>query len=384
MKPGAPTRQTDGALLAVAAHGLASTRRPPAAPLDDDAWATLLLDIQRERMAGLLDHAIARQEFPATSEQAAQAERAAAQGARGVVRVERILLEVAAVLEQACVRFAVLKGPAVAHLDERDPVLRHYADLDLLVPGEHLPAAVAALGTLGFARDLPERVPGFDERFAKEISLAGPAGHEIDVHRTIALGAFGFLVDLAELWARTDQFPLGGSSLPALDAEGRFVNACFNAVLGDERPRLVALRDVAVLATSHAFDGARLARLAPPGRGGGVVRAALGLCEDTLGVDLAGVAPGIRSRAPGRRERIALRCYRSQGGTNTLELLSGAVALPGPDAARYLRALLRPAPAYRAARAREGRPNEWRAGAVELLGGLRPVRLRLGRGSNER
>lgn len=361
------------ALIAVARHGLPGAPVRIGPPLDDGAWDSLLLSVRGERLAGVLDRAVADGALEATPEQGEAAEAVAAQSLRSVLQLERLLLAVAERLRRDGVSFRVLKGPAVARLDEPDPALRHYADLDLLVRSESLEDALSSLAMLGYHRDLPERRAGFDRRFAKEVSLANELGRELDLHRSLALGSIGLAVDLSALWVSSDHFSLGGQSFPALDAEGRFIHACITTMLGDERPRLVAVRDVARISASHDLRPERLRHLAPQGRGAAVVSAALGRCRSTLGVEVTGAAAAaFADTAASRWEKVALRAYRSQGGTNTLELLSGALAVRGTDRLAYLRALVLPDAAYLAARRSAGRPREWSTGVREVA--LRMVR----------
>lgn len=358
------------ALITVAGHGLVrpDAVQPPPEPLGDRAWRSLLAAVHVERVAGLLDRAVADGALPATASQSDDAEAMAAQSLRSVLHLERALGAVAACLTRHSVPFLVLKGPAVARLDEPMPALRIYADIDILVPGPDVASAVAALSALGFRRDLPERRPGFDRSFAKEVSLANERGAELDLHRTLALGAFGLRLDLIALWSSTTRFRLAGVQLAALDAEGRFVHACLNALLGDECPRLVALRDIARISTSHTLRPERIAALLPPARGGVVVALAVGLCRSILGVHVGSeatvFADGI---VPSAWERLALRAYRAQGGSNTLELLSGTLGVRGPARLAYLRAIVAPTRSYRAARRRAGRPQEWRTGLREVV-----------------
>ncbi|MGH9282328.1 MAG: nucleotidyltransferase family protein [Acidimicrobiales bacterium] len=362
-----PVRQ---ALLTVAAHGLPTGGHAaaPAAPLDDHGWRGLLAAVHVERIAGLLDRAVADGALPTTAGQSEDAEAAAAQSLRAVLHLERSLLRVAERLAGDTIPFLVLKGPAVARLDEEHPSLRQYADIDILVRGPDVDAAVTTLASLGYRRDLPERRPGFDRHYGKEVCLAKERGSELDLHRTLVVGAFGLRLDLAAVWGSTTTFCVGGVGLEALDAEGRFVHACLNAVLGDERPRLVALRDVARISTCHALRPERLRALLPPGQGGAVIELATGLARSTLGVEIGPEAAAAGSPPQGW-ERLSLRAYRARGGSNTLELLSGALGLRGPARLEYLRAVVAPQRAYREARQRAGRPREWRAGLRELLGG---------------
>ncbi len=223
----------------VVACGLPGARpRHHGGTIDDATWLQVVLATQRERTAGLLDHAIGIGLLDVTEEQAAQAEAEAASAARAVLRREAVLLRVGDRLERAGIPFRVLKGPAIAHLDEDDPMLRLFADLDLLVPSAGLEAALAELAALGFRRDLPERRPGFDTRFAKEVPLRAEDGTEVDVHRLLTAGPLGFAVDADALWKETDTFAVGGHRLAALGVHGRFVHACLNAAARRRAPAM--------------------------------------------------------------------------------------------------------------------------------------------------
>ena len=107
--------------------------------------------------------------------------------------------------------FVVLKGPALAHTRYRDPSLRLFADLDLLVRSGQVDRRLAPPSAEP-ARRPPPSCPscghGFDDRFGKEVMLRTPAtadapdGFEIDLHRTLIAGALGLTIPLDELFAR--------------------------------------------------------------------------------------------------------------------------------------------------------------------------------------
>lgn len=335
------------------------------APLAIDEWNALLHDVRRERLVLVLDAAVRAGDLPATREQAEALLGEAEQARAAVHALDELLVEVAAWLTEAGVDLRVLKGPAVARLDLQGPNVRSYADVDVLVRGSQLAAALSVLADHGFHRDLPERRPGYDARFAKEVSLAHAAGREIDVHRLLALGAVGTAMDLDALWARSSSFGVEEVELRALDAEGRFVHACINAALGDPKPRLVALRDVVQIARANALDVGQVAQLLPPGRGAAVVERARAHVSAHLDVPVAfPEAAGTASRW----ERTALRSYRAQGGSNTLELLSGALGLRSwRQRVAFLAGLAVPSASYRRARAAAGRPREVTTAVGELV-----------------
>lgn len=362
--------ETHALVRAVAAHGLDGTSAPISHPLDAGAWERLVHAVRSERLVGLLDVALAAGTLPATDEQRSAAENYAVQAARRALELEGTTVDAVQALRARGIDALVLKGAAIAHLDEATPERRNFADIDLLVRGEQMADAQRVLADLGYARDLPPRAPWFDRRYGKEASLRRPDGTEVDLHRSLALGAFGLAIDVDQLWHRTQPFRVGDSALEALDHEARFVHACVNAAVGDARPRLVAVRDIAVIATRHALDATRITSLLRPRRGLALVAEGVRLCDAVLGVRVGGEAGDLaRDVRPSRWEQLALRTYRSHGGSNTLELLGGALALTGAaDRVQYLRALVRPSPEYRAARRRAGRTNEWRAAIRELIG----------------
>lgn len=142
------------------------------------------------------------------------------------------------------VDFLVLKGAAVAHLDEVDPSQRSFADLDLLIAATDMDRALRALQTHGAVRRIPEHHPGFDRRFVKGVGLTCPDGIEIDVHRALCVGALGFRIPLDELFANPEHFTVGGKRFAALRLEHRALHAAYHATVGSPHPALHTVRDL--------------------------------------------------------------------------------------------------------------------------------------------
>lgn len=356
-------------MRAVAAHGLPGTTLAlPPGPLDGPAWAGLLRDAEHHRLVGLLAAAVAAAAPAVTPAQREQTAETHAVVMARVLDIEAAALGAVAVLDGAGVGVRVLKGLATAHLDMPDPAQREFGDVDLLVEPGSFRRAVDVLAAHGLARDLPERRAGFDERFGKEATLYAHRGVEVDLHRTLALGAFGLAMPAARLWPRSERFEVGGRELHALAPEARLLHACYSALLGDAVPRLRALRDVAQLAGRSDLDAGEVVSLAAAGRGTAVVAGGVKLAGETLGA-----GPGwdlwdwACSTTASRWERAALRAYESHGGTNTATLLSGWLALPPRAGLSYLRGLAFPDRAYVLARRQAGRPGEWASGWRELL-----------------
>ncbi|MCB0979002.1 MAG: nucleotidyltransferase family protein, partial [Acidimicrobiales bacterium] len=196
--------------------------------------------------------------------------------------VERRLLDIEEVFDRiGGVDHRVLKGPAVAHLDEPDPSLRSFGDLDILIAAHDMDRGIAALETLGAERRLPERRPGFDRRFVKGVGMACDDGVEIDVHRSLCGGPHGFRIPLDRLFAEERVFDVGGRPIPALSDRHRALHACYHAVIGSAVPPLRTLRDLAgFLTLGEPVED--LVGEARRWRGEAVLAAAVGLTVDVF------------------------------------------------------------------------------------------------------
>ena len=181
-------------LRAVAAYGLPGTLTElPATPMPDSAWQQLLTDVRVHRLTGHLVHALLDGAFPAVDGQVQEAALAHAHAMTSALVLESVLLDAAAVLAAAGIQIRVLKGSASAHLDYRDPALRSFGDVDLLVRSNDVDEAVRILRQSGYERRYPQPRAGFDARFAKSVTLFSSEGHEIDLHRTLVLGPLGLV-----------------------------------------------------------------------------------------------------------------------------------------------------------------------------------------------
>lgn len=354
---------TEAAARWLAAYGLAPARPVP-------CRIELLVEAARvHRLTGVLARAVAEGAVPVTVEQRRLIGDLAAAGARRSVGIEAAL---AATMERLSTRGltpVVLKGAAVAHLDHRDPADREFLDVDLLVRAEEVPAVLAALGEHGYTRNLPERRPGFDARFGKDITVQRGSDLEFDLHVRPAFGAFGQRVPPELLFEFVEPFSLAGVPMSALDAPGRLVHACYNAVLADPRPKPQSLRDVAVMVTSGRVPVEELRARARRWGGEAVVAAAVARAwrEFDLPVDTA-VPAWATSFRPRRSDRLLLRTYPSQGGTFAACLLGGTAGVPGLRAkAAYVAGFARPSREYREERRRLARVNEYREGARQVF-----------------
>jgi len=358
---------------AVAAHGLPGSRLPlPDRPVDAGPWAHLISCAESQRIPGLLARAIAEGALPVTTDQAESAELVQRASMATSILLERTLLETGRCLHGAGIDFRVLKGTAVAHLDYPDPSMRSFGDIDLLVRSSDFDAAVEVLTGTGHVRKFPEPRPGFDRRFGKGSCLVGPHGHEIDLHRTLAMGPFGLSLRLDDLWATSSTFTLAGREFTALGTEGRFLHACFHAALGDATPRLAALRDVAQMQLSPTLDLDRVRQLSSAWDADPVVARAAGLAAEAFALEPAGPladwAAGVR---PTRRGQRAMSVYVDPAQSYAGKSFAAVSTVGGwRSKAAFLYALVLPRRRYLVER-REGRVHRWRRGVVQILRSVR-------------
>ena len=355
---------------AIAGHDLpGSVAVLPPDPLDEAGWKELRAVVLSERLWGPVGAAVGSGRLPTTTEQADAAADDHRSGMARVLEVEATAVAVASRLGDEGIDYRLLKGLATAHLDHADPSMRGFGDADILIRGEQLAAAEQKCRSMGFDRELPERRAGFDARFGKDVTLV--ASLELDLHRTLALGAFGLAVDPADLWAAPEHLTLAGRTLHAMDRPRRLAHAFYAAALGDLRPRLGTLRDIAVMLLNKGGSAAagEAVELCSRWRGEAVAAEALRLTGSELQLPDLPLYGWARSHESDRWSRAMLRSYPLHGGSNTSTLLSGALAPMRPkDRAAYLAALILPSRSYRAARVRLSRSPEWRTGLKELLG----------------
>jgi hypothetical protein len=357
------------AAYALPADGAVRPAPMPARPLRDGVWADVLARCRSQRLMGFLQAAVGAGALPTDPKQAAAAAGAHRDAMGSVLLLERLLLDTVAALGRARLDVRVLKGSSAAHLDYPAPELRAFGDVDLLVRAEQFDDAVAVLSAAGHHRRYPQPRPGFDRRFSKGASFVTGAGSEIDVHRSFAMGPFGLTMKLGDLWARQATFRLGGVDLVALAREERFLHACFHAALGDDPPRLLALRDVAQALLGGELDVHLVRALTASWQADAVVARAVRLTCAAFGIDagLGALTRWAGAYEPDRRARRALASYtHSEGGypVRSLAALREVAGVRGKTA--YLRALAFPARDYVGPR-HHGYVDRWRHGARAIL-----------------
>jgi hypothetical protein len=333
-------------------------------PLQPSDWVTLLATCRAERTVGLLVATAATGRLKATDGQVAQAEAAHSSLMGRVVLLEQVLVAASTLLSNAGVGHRVLKGSACAWLDWPEPSLRTFFDIDLLLAGDY-EAGLRALESGGCRRSSVEVHRGFDRRFGKGTTMVDPGAHEVDVHRTLAAGAYGLLIKRDELLDGADPLTIGECRLLALARPQRLVHACYHATLGDGRARHATLRDVGelvlgctpterepVLQLARSWDGAAPVASA--------INAATGLLHLPLAHPLVQWA---RAYEPTADEHRRLRAYSGTGRSFAAQAIEGWRVLPTiGERLTYATQLLFPDPQHLQSRG-ESRGHRWARGA---------------------
>ena len=328
----------EATVAAIAGHGL---DRMPAEPIDvgSEAWPGVRSAVVTGRITGHLVAAVL-DGVVVLDEEAWEEALAAHRDAMVVaLHLERLLLAVVRTCRDAGVDPIVLKGPAVAALDYPRPELRDFGDIDLLVPSARLSSLADRFVADGCTRSQPELRDGIDDRFGKGITLRTPEGWEIDWHRTLAPGPIGLVLERQGLLGHTTTFELAGQTLTAYDRTHRFLHACVHVVLGNDHPRLSALRDVAQIGAE--LDPDVVTRRADDLRLTAVVQRAVLLSTERVAQPDHGLVAWAGRYQPGERETKLLATY-TDGRTFARQALASLGVLSPTDAARYAWALAWP------------------------------------------
>ena len=362
---------------AVAAYGLPDHDGPflgsggPETPLDASSWAQLTAIVQHQRLTGYLHAAVDAGALAVTDEQRQQVDDLHLGSCSTVLRLERILVDLAAELEAEGIEFVVLKGSASAHLVHDDPAVRMFGDNDLLFRTEEFERALQVLSDLGYRRRRAPATSAFDRRFGKGATLTGTTGDELDAHRNLMFGTFGFAIDLEELFASSVTFELGGRKLAALGPETRLLHACYHAALGDPVPRFSSVRDIAQMLATGTHDADRVLDLGRRWRSEAVLARGIGLCRSHLGVEVEGtVVEAVSDYEPTAREQRAIDSYVGDKRSFANKVVASLPYLNGVrDRAAFLRAAVLPSQEFVASRGNRSTVGWIRKGTRSLLRG---------------
>jgi hypothetical protein len=320
--------------------------------VDDASASSLLVGIARERLTGFAVQAVVDGRLVVDSSWIDDLfDRHEAQLALDL-QLERLLCAAAIRLDEVAIPYRALKGPVLANTVYREPALRSFGDIDMLVDGRDFDHAVEVFSDLEFSRRFVEPRPHFDARFSKGSCLERGDGMEIDLHRTLAPGAYGMLLGRENLFSLPARiFELGDTKIAGVDHELALVHACFHAVLGDDPPRFVPMRDVAELSQLN-IDAGAVIDLAKRVGCGCVLRRAAELVESELSVRLRGLIwEWSRGQRPSRFDRWALSTYSGTGRSYARQSAASVWALPGfRERVAYATALAFPSRDYLRAR----------------------------------
>jgi Uncharacterised nucleotidyltransferase len=318
-------------LLAVAAYGLAGTTRTlPAKPLPDEAWELFFHTALSERLIGLLAAAVEGEAMPVTGGQRDAVEDAHVQAMARTLVLERVMLDTVEILRVERIDVRLLKGSAFAHLDYPDPALRPCGDVDLLVRGGQFDVAVRRLEAAGLHRVQVEPRRGFASRFGKGVTLRSADGIEIDLHRTLAHGSYGFTVPLDEMWRSPSVLRLAATDVAVLSAEDRLLHAAYHLLLGAPPIRLLHLRDVAEMALYGGLDASAVRRRAALWRAEAVLSLALRETWSQLEIaDVTALSRWAELYRPSESEKRQLAAYGRPGNPYSVQALKALSYVPG-------------------------------------------------------
>ncbi len=273
---------------------------------------------------------------------------------KAAVDLDRLLIATAARLSAEGIPTRALKGASAAYLAYPTPSMRAYGDVDLLVPAAELGRAVAVLERDGGTRRYAEPRPGFDREFSKGACVVLAQKREVDLHRTLAAGPFGQMIDLVELFGASQELQLGGTTVEVMSAECRLVHAAYHAVLGATPPRLVALRDVAQLVLEGDDVVDKALSLARAWGGEAVMAMALREAWRSLGPDdRPRAVRWAQTYEPSRADERRLRAYMGPTRSTARQSFEAFLVIPGLGARwRYARAVALPTTSLRSRSAR--------------------------------
>jgi hypothetical protein len=340
----------EDAVRQIASFGLADATA--GSPIEvGDQWSAVLGQVVHHRLTGLAVAAVSAGTMSLSAEQRSDLLARHREAMLCALALERNLVDVADAFGAATVSHVVLKGPAVAHEGYPDPSWRPFGDVDVLVPSDRFMAACGILSDLGYRRTSVDPRPGFAARFGKGAAHVGRDGLEVDLHRLLADGPFGYWVDHDTILGSTTQFELGGRSFERLDDTALVLHACLHAVLGGPRPTLLQIRDIAQLSAREGVGWDVLAEWGCRWRLRAVLLRALELVRQQLGdsalpEDSQHMRRSIR---PSMQERRALRAcaeerfrgerewasFRALSGVRPRVVYAGALLFPARE---FLRA----------------------------------------------
>src|SRR5947209_7668867 len=150
------------ALVAAARHGVASNESRVTVSRADADY--MLGCVRTDRLGGLLAQAVTAGivELDSDTDKALTEEWRSE--LKACVQLEALGARTAALLDDAGIAWRLSKGAALAHLDYRDPTLRTFGDVDIVVHPDHWVDAFTMLSAHGWRRQGATLPGGYDDR----------------------------------------------------------------------------------------------------------------------------------------------------------------------------------------------------------------------------
>jgi len=303
-------------------------------------------------VAPLLYVALGDRDVPAAAVNRLRAAWVAAQGQHLFAGVQ--LRDVVRALGDAGVPAIVLKGPALAAAFYRDPGLRPFTDLDLLVRRERRARAIDVLTTLGYAHRSPGRTLAYELEHAPAANFAPPPGSAlpIDLHWECVIHPGGRrATDIAtdEIWSRAHAAPAWGATARTLAIEDLLVYLAAHLAIHHVLTGTLWQLDLALLLRRHGatLDWEAVSERADRWRARSAVYFALRVVSERFAVAVPEVV--MRRLWPGPvRVAIVDRLWRTgPDRVRRLEYLVALVMLDRvTDVARTLACGLAPTPRW--------------------------------------
>lgn len=334
------------ALVAAARSGL---EPPPGAAVvvTADEAASVVSQARIDRLTGFLVEAIEAGTVEVDDEALVQLYESWHASMTGATCVEALAVRTARLLDEAGLRWRLTKGAALAHLDYPGQLAqRLFGDVDLVIHSDDWDSTLDVLTSAGHRRPAPELRPGWDRRFGKGATIVDEHDFEIDLHLRFAIGRYGVLAQMDELFARCDTIELAGRTIPTLAPSDRLLHACHHLVLGGFSDLRVA-RDVAQLLLVSDVDWQQTVATAQ--RWGVEAVVASGVAQAWQRLELGSHHEAhvwAASRSIARRDAQTIAVFSSNRPFRD-QALTAVGALPVTAIPGYLRMLMAPTPEAR-------------------------------------
>lgn len=213
-----------------------------------DASPTLI----RHRLAGLALALIKGREAGAPRDVVDQLRASFAKQSAISMRLEAAAPSIDDALRSESVPLLFTKGIGIARA-HKDPTLRTFVDLDVLVPPSQFRQALAVLRAQGFAGTGPEPRDYFIHRCREAVNLVHPHDHlSVDLHHHIPPWIWGARIPFEELLKDAATIHLQAGSIKTLSPHHNLLVAALHVISDKNKAgrSLMIWRDVAELAAS--------------------------------------------------------------------------------------------------------------------------------------